>query len=394
MSSQDSQFQRTNDTPENKVFQDVYVANVSKSRIPSLSSLFLNNTIEEKNHEFIGFRRFARTYILGTERSVKSKVTKPKSQLNITNMTYQSNGDYLSHGEYLNELPKEKIYLENKLELAREHQASTNMSKVNVPGEIYDYEVDQFGVPQKIPDLTYEDDDMDYISPSEGKISTTNSSEDIEMTNTGCDLKKVVLRNIPVGTGVRSILSQICGGPLESLIVQTKPDSHNELSKVELSFLTYEGAWAFMKYGRTTLFQINGIQLNPEWGKLSSSKSLNYANLSKSGTGDCKDISRCLILKKYINRNDTRHGTSKEHLIERFDIEELKSDFERFGDIFDITPIVSRKLCVSISYNHILGAMTAMDDYEDSHSLLHQKYFRTWAIWYGKDITDKPCIEL
>lgn len=400
MSLNDYKYQQLQNRTNQKEIEDGNCITIPRSRIPSLSSLFSNTVFEEKPHELIGFRRFAKAYILGTEKNTKAKVTNSATQINISSLSYQSNGNYLDRnglfkGPYLN-----KIYLGNKFELSQNQQAMTNTHKINVVGKVYDYNLDQHGIPEMIPDLLPDDDDNDDNehndgSPSdEGGTTASNISSNLNINTSERDMRRIVLRNIPVGTGIRSIVSQIYGGPLESLIIYRKHSNSDELNKVELNFLTYEGAWSFMKYGRTNLFQVNGKQLLPEWGKIGFDKRMNIDIISKIGLSESNDVSRYLILKRYTNKVDKRNELSKEHLIDNLDIREIRRDFEKFGNVFDITPIISRKLCISISYNDILGAMTAMEDYENPYSYLHQKYFRTWAIWYGKDTTNKPCIEL
>lgn len=369
--------------------------NPPRSRVSSLSSFFSTNSFDESSREMFGFRRFARSYLLGSEKSGKKNVIKPESQCTNSNLNKESKGTCVINVDDLATSTSHRKTASTQKSFGRNMnpEASTNIQRFNVNGELVDYELDIYGVPQKIPDLFKEEGGTDIVA--QGKLLYSASSSEEEPSDTIIRPKAIILERIPRSTGLGSILSQVCGGPLERVEVYKK-DSDDSLRRVELRFLTNEGARSFMKFGRTNMFKINGIHLNPEWGKYTDSKD----DSMKGSSGDSSDedigICRCLVLKKYITTNKKfKHGDNPKGFIsDSLDIEEIKRDFGISGEILEIAPIVSRKLCISISYYCIDSAMRTMDDYENPNTYLHKKYFRNWAVWYGKDITDRPCIEL
>lgn len=370
-------------------------SNQPRSRVSSLSSFFSTNSFDEGSHEMFGFRRFARSYLVGSEKSGKKTINKPEVQCINSNWNNESKGTYVINVDGLATSSSHRKSTSAQKSFGRNMnpEARTNTQRLNVNGELVDYELDVFGVPQKIPDLFKEECGTDVVT--QGKPVYSASSSEEEPSDTNLRPKSIILERIPRNTGLGSILSQVCGGPLERVEVH-RTGSDATLKRVELRFLTNEGARSFMKFGRTNMFKINGIHLNPEWGKCTDAKGY----FTKGSSGDSFDedigICRCLVLKKYITTNKKfKHGENiKGFISDSLDVAEIKRDFGISGEILEIAPIVSRKLCISISYYSIDSAMRTMDDYENPNSYLHKKYFRHWAVWYGKDITDRPCIEL
>lgn len=363
--------------------------NQTKPRISSISSFFSSNAVEDTgNHEFFGFRRFARNYLLGSDKSTKFKTAR---QGNLPDE--QSNNNYYAR---LNATPRQLQFRgttnNNRPGINMEQEPSTKTHLLNVNGEMVDYELDVFGIPQRIPDL-FEEDNV-YMTIDGENVYVTSSSED-ELLENNIHPKAIVLGNIPKSTGIASILAQLHGGPLENIVIHTNEDQ--SLKKVQLDFLTHEAAYSFMKYGRTNMFKVNGQHLTPEWGTTSDPK-INEGNEwdDQQSSSEDQDFCRCLIMKKYINfsKKNKYSDPYKESPLEPLNIFEIKQDFGTFGEILEITPIVSRKLCISINFFSIDSAMNAMKEYENPTSNLHKVYFNDWAIWYGKDITDRPCIAL
>lgn len=363
--------------------------NQTKPRISSLSSFFSSNTIEDSgNHELFGFRRFARNYLLGSDKSTRLKTSR---QGNLPDE--QSDNNYYAQ---MNGVPHQLKFRSaasnSRPEINIDQEPSTKTHRLNVNGEMVDYELDVFGVPQKIPDLFQEDNV--YATIDGENVYVTSSSED-ELLENNVRPKAIVISNIPKSTGIASILAQLHGGPLENIAVHMGDDQN--LKKVQLDFHTHEAANSFMKYGRTNMFKINGQHLTPEWGRISDHKTKKSNEWDEqTSSNEDQDSCRCLIMKRYINSvKRTKYSDPyKESPLEPLNLSEIRQDFGNFGNILEITPIVSRKLCISINFFSMESATRAMCEYEDPTSDLHKTYFNDWAIWYGKDVTDRPCLAL
>lgn len=359
--------------------------NIPRSRVSSLSSFFSTSSVDQKSHSVFGFRKFAKTYLLGSGRRTSSNVADHRGS-SLTSRQSMSRSNYVD-GLLPARAQERTTYAD--------FQRQLNMNELEVSAKILkaaegvvDYHLDPYGVPQRVPDLFDEE-----IKSESGAIIHFNydSGEEEPQEDEGVS-RSIVLANIPNNTGLGSILSQICGGPLECVLPR-RNEGDNLLRQVQLDFLTTEGANAFMKYGSTNLFKINGVHLIPEWAKHTDTMS---PALSAELFEEIPEICRCLIMKKYVtNTRRYKHGdSSRERAPDVLDVAEIRHDFGIFGKVQDIAPIVSRKLCISISFYSVHSAIRAMDDYEDPSSALYKKYFKNWAVWYGKDITDRPCIEL
>ncbi|GAV54984.1 hypothetical protein ZYGR_0AS03070 [Zygosaccharomyces rouxii] len=363
--------------------------NQTKPRVSSLSSFFSTSTMEDNgNHELFGFRRFARNYLLGSDKSTKFKTAR---QGNLPN-EQSSYNCYAQVNAAPHQLQFRGNASNNKPGMNMDPEPSIRTQRLNVNGEMVDYELDVFGIPQKIPDLFQEDN---VYTTMDGENACVTSSSEDELLENNVRPRAVVLGNIPKSTGIASILAQLHGGPLENIAIHT--GDAQTLKKVQLDFLTHEAAYSFMKYGRTNMFKINGQHLTPEWGRISDHK-IKKSNEwdDQQSSNEDQDFCRCLIMKKYINcAKRTKYSDAyKESPLEPLNLSEIKQDFGNFGEILEITPVVSRKLCISVNFFSMESAMKAMREYENPTSNLHKAYFDNWAIWYGKDITDRPCIAL
>lgn len=378
--------------------------NGARSRVSSLSSFFSSSAIDGESRSIFGFRKFAKACLLGSGKSGKRNTSKVLIDQNARNLSYRQDNTVLNGSEgFLYGVPGEKVCYSN-YQRQLEKYGGDNIARavciemggdsiarpvyINMGGDFYDYQLDSYGVPQRIPDL-FKEDNVSEIKDL--MISTTSSNED-ELHEGMFEQRSIVLANVPRSTGLSSILSQVCGGPLETILLH-RSEIDRTLIRVELDFLTRAGAVSFMKYSRTNLFKVNGVHLVPEWKKLSE---LQPPPLSDEFLEDIPEVCRCLIMKRYASGNKKhKHGdTSKEPSLDNLDISDIKRDFETFGEIQEIAPIISRKLCISISFYCVHNAIRAMDEYENPASQLYRKYFKTWAVWYGKDITDRPCTEI
>ncbi|QLQ81439.1 hypothetical protein HG537_0F02000 [Torulaspora globosa] len=366
--------------------------NAARSRVTSLSSFFSSSAIDGESRSIFGFRKFAKACLLGSGKSGKKNTSKVLTDQYAPNLSYRQDNAVLNGSQgFLYGVPDEKLCYSNyQKQLGKDGSDDTARTVCINFGccEMFDYQLDSYGVPQRIPDLLKEDN----VSEIKDLMISTISSNEEELYEGIFEQRSIVLANVPRSTGLSSILSQVCGGPLETILLH-RNEIDRTLIRVELNFLTRDGAVSFMKYSRTNLFKVNGVHLVPEWKKLSE---LQPPPLSAEFLEDIPEVCRCLIMKKYASGNKrSKHGdNSKESALDNLDISDIKKDFETFGEIQEIAPIISRKLCISISFYCVHNAIRAMDEYENPASQLYKKYFKTWAVWYGKDITDRPCTEI
>lgn len=362
-----------------------------RSRVSSLSSFFSTSAVDGGSRSIFGFRKLARACLLGSGKSGKRNSSKVLGEQNDFNLSCRQDKSFLGNMDGFSiEIADERgCYADYQRRLDKGGTGvPARTYRSNLGSDVFDYQLDLFGVPQKVPDLLKDDITVE----NNCTIVASSSSSDDEIHDNKFDRRSIVLANVPRNTGLSSILSQVCGGPLEAITLH-RSGVDKALVKVELDFLTKEGAASFMKYGRSNLFKVNGIHLAPEWKKCFE---LQPPALPEDILEEIPEVCRCLIMKRYTSGvTKNKHGSRpKETVLDNLDVSEIQQDFEIFGEIQDIGPIVSRKLCVSISFYCVHDAIHAMDDYENPASQLYRKYFKTWAVWYGKDITDRPCVEI
>ncbi|AET38136.1 Ssp2p Ecym_2403 [Eremothecium cymbalariae DBVPG len=356
-----------------------------RSKMLSIASLMSGNSstnsISSKEKERFGLRKLARSYLKASNRTEKT-VNKAENQDN----------NEVPVVPYTKKMLIGKIHTKSgtKIYLDTNKSRESLLIRKHHSHEISDE--DESSVPQ----LKY---DGDY-DPVLGKLLINSSSEDedSEWLESGLqDRNLVVIRDFPNGTGLKSVLNQVQGGPLKHIAPQYRKES-NQLKSVELEFLSPEDAQHFMEYGRHAVFQINGVHLRPKWGIQSLSENFEASlNTHKDSLNVYTPSSRCLLLKKQGSRNpkhSTCHYPSPRSHICDLNIQDLKNDFGQFGDILDISPMISRKLCVQINFFDIKTAVDALQAYKNINSPLNRKYADTWTIGYGKDITDKPCVHV
>jgi hypothetical protein len=209
----------------------------------------------------------------------------------------------------------------------------------------------------------------------------------------------IIVKNIVPNSGVTSILNQVYGGPLERLVYNANKKS----SSLELFFVYPEDAKRFLEFGSSGMLVVNGRHLKLEWAGRSNSDLFDkiHPTVSKQLLREIEHYGsrRCLIFSKpvpgKIVRSDKKlfYPNPKVHFSRELDIEKIKQDFTAFGDIINVGPVISRKLCFSIQYTDIRSAIMAKRDCESEGSDMNIKY-GSWSIWYGTDTADKPCPEL
>ncbi|ODV95505.1 hypothetical protein PACTADRAFT_50220 [Pachysolen tannophilus NRRL Y-2460] len=163
-----------------------------------------------------------------------------------------------------------------------------------------------------------------------------------------------------------------------------------------------------MEYATTGMFIVNGYHIQPSWANsnvLNIEDSNYFHQPVPAFLGNEMELNgarRSLILKKQINasrsiRSKTspkyRHFPSPKSHLSEFDCEETRRIFSKYGEIVDIAPVISRKLCFSVHYFDVRGSISAKIDLETPGSELYNKYSE-WTVWYGKDPCDRPCFAL
>lgn len=223
------------------------------------------------------------------------------------------------------------------------------------------------------------------------KSSTSLPLPPIKPEKTSID---VIISDIPDHTGLDSIISQVRGGQLSKLTIFNTKYSNDSLKFVVVTFCHPKDAEAFVEFGKTNLFKVNGIHVKVDWYFDEFKSPYNYwTESTTSSYHNNMKTTRCLILKKNEKKKIvTKHGVVVENGVIPFDESTIEDDFSIFGNIQGITPVISRRVCISIHFMDILGAMRAMHSFSQRNSDIHKKYHYSWSMWYGGDITARPCI--
>lgn len=207
----------------------------------------------------------------------------------------------------------------------------------------------------------------------------------------------VVLKDVPLGAGLAGILSHIRGGALERVVFREHP-----APTLEATFIEAKLARCFFEYASQTGFlSVNGHRVLAESMDLSNTASLDYMQplvpyLEKEYLRGAR---RVLILARPVHDKPEREGpimhypSARLHLLKDVDVEQIRRDFAKYGDVVEVTPVVSRKLCFSIHYTDIRLAIVAKQDVRSEGSIMGAKY-HAWTVSYGKDPADAPCYVL
>lgn len=224
----------------------------------------------------------------------------------------------------------------------------------------------------------------------------------------------LVLRNVSLFVGLKSVLAQVCGGPLQKVVVQRssssdlEPHQYKRYSSpqvtkhlsIELWFLKAEHAHEFHNYTKSGLFLVNGFHHYVQWAPQHHAGT-SSEKFHESVPRDVEelmlehDATRILVLKKYVRKIKTsgrRYPSPTDHF-SPLDVTKIKRDFSQFGDIIEVSPMVSKKLCVAVHFYDVecaVGAKQLLENADDEFSAL----YREWSVLYGKDTTDKPTINV
>ncbi|CAI8497928.1 unnamed protein product [Hanseniaspora opuntiae] len=352
------------------------------------NSSITNKTGSERKR----FREIAKSYIFGSftkNPAYQNEVaiqtgSDPSDKSNVTNGTCQSDLSYLTNSS-LNDLSDTEVNI-----------VQTNTSK----------------------DINATDLD------SNTKISLTSSSSamsnkiELDIDSDYVNERTVlIIRDVPAKIDIDSILQAVYCGPIEKIVKVLNPEDNNLIKYLELHFIKNQDAELFLKYSKTGNFLVNGHKLKCQWGtrfinevskkNFSKVKDLVYPEneqvYSQHGGSTIRTgARRCLILKKtnVEPKTDTGKKNMKNpyHLyspnLATFNINEITKDFKVYGDIINISPVISRRLCISINYYDIRSAILAKEAFEKMNSMINKKYSNEWVVWYGKDVNDKPCISI
>lgn len=225
--------------------------------------------------------------------------------------------------------------------------------------------------------------------------------------------KVLMLYNIPHKTSVDSILQAVYCGPIEKVVKVVNNNSNHLLKYLELHFIKNKDAELFYQYAQTGNFLVNGQFLLCEWGnkKVNQSSVAEFCKIERfvfpkneqvysqhGGSNIRTGARRCLILKKNNPepKADYEYKSNNYHLYSpnliSLDLNAIFEDFTVFGEIINITPVISRKTCIAINYYDIRSAIKAKTAFELNDSNINKKYSTDWVVWYGKEVNDKPCI--
>lgn len=359
------------------------------SRMNSLTSVWTDNTYPDKS-EKVGIRRLARactkSFLLWNSEALNSD-----GERSDLGCRYSRNGYLSEHSktfldsDYRKLAHTEKIH-EHDLELHR-------LRRLHFNG--YESKAKTLGIQQRKA-LGNSKPSLENIA-RDGKTLIKGSRKSLDSLHTR---RIIVIRNLLTACGVKSTLSQVCGGPLERIVFH----EHKKGSEIELYFLFPEHARKFYEFGSNTgLLVLNGTHLTVEWANKTNVQGLEHIhptipNYLKHEV-DYFGARRCLIFSKSVPEKSNRHSqvmhypSPRTHLSKDLNIEEIEKDFAAFGEIVEIASVISRKLCFCLHFADIRSAIIIKKECETEGSTLNAKY-NAWSIWYGKDPTDKPCLTI
>ncbi|SCV05809.1 LANO_0H15654g1_1 [Lachancea nothofagi CBS 11611] len=383
---------------------------VRPSRLVSVSSMlgsglagsnYSASKWRQEAHDLFGLKRLARAYFKSGGSFTKEEA--PENGTNkYTAKIHNSHGNHPSSGTMIkvsNRLPQKRHIYSVSMDSFTDQgkKATITKNSRHTVGNDLSGDFPKLMDTKTTRGTNVSDLNFLHRDQAPAALSKTNS----ESSETSAE-RVVQLCNLPKDFGLQSLISQVYGGPLEKINLCNDPHNLSVINGVQLHFASSQAAKSFMLYGQTNHLNINGHILKPEWALKHNSDlfdvnremmkvSANENNVKESLDG--LGVRRCLIVKKtgHSNHSRSRHVYSSRQSLCQFDVKELRKDFEEFGKIVEITPMISRKLCVSISFFDTRSAMSVLESYEKPNSYMNLKYNRDWSITYGRDVTDRPC---
>lgn len=205
----------------------------------------------------------------------------------------------------------------------------------------------------------------------------------------------VVISGLPQKVSVPAVVAGICGGALEKIVYYDKMKP-----ELEVYFLSPGSAAKFYEYATTSgLFNVNGNRVKVSWAEnTDGSKGHAPIPVYLAEEVEAFHASRVITFSKATKTKTSKvtlskriHPKATDHFVKDFNVESIKWDLVQFGGIVEVTPVVSRKLSVSIQFTDIRSAILVMHAMEQKTSMLHSKY-SLWTARYGKDPADRPCL--
>ncbi|CEP60128.1 Ssp2p LALA0_S01e03664g [Lachancea lanzarotensis] len=352
----------------------------------------------QEAHDLFGLKRLARNYFKSGELQTKEDLSvngshQHRVKISGSPRNYPLTGTMIKVG---NRLPQKRqnysISIESLADQPLNNGGSTKKKQYTLADRTNLISCDAAGFKASRERTFHDASVSDACNFEVGPAMT-----DLRTLETGRVLQ---LCNLPNDCGLGSLLSQITGGPLEQIDVFNDPEDQSVIKAIRFQFVSDESAQRFMLHGQSEHLHINGHILKPEWvspfktyqlnGKLEAQKD-QLLGLGAGANTIENAPRRCIIVKKTGHKEHLRSRQMSSKKLCEFDIGELKRDFAEFGRIAEVTPMISRKLCVSISYFDVQSAMNVIASYENPSTYMNRKYHREWSINYGRDITERPC---
>lgn len=218
--------------------------------------------------------------------------------------------------------------------------------------------------------------------------SNSSDKENIDVAPT----RFVVLRNVPLSDKC-SILSQVCGGPLERISTVACSKDHEDASAIQLCFMRLSDAENFYRYSNSGLFIINGVRIMTNFGSYTTEDQTDTLSESIKNEVLSQGARRCLILKRSVKNSQKfliKHEDHSKQMLADLDVKQVRADFSKYGEIIDIAAVVSKKLSFAVHYCDVRSSIMAKRELNSVGTELNKKY-SSWTVWYGKDPCDRPC---
>ncbi len=187
--------------------------------------------------------------------------------------------------------------------------------------------------------------------------------------------RNIILREIPIKMNMKTVISRVSGGPLESIrFVEKSRD-------VEVSFIEHEDAECFFNKSINGLFIVNGIPIYPEWKR----------NLISENNPRVFSITRCFQVSddiyyesRYMKARRCLSMTQIQQLSQEDIVSQVQRDFGKYGRILNISSPWSGKIVVE--FEKMESSIKTFRQLRRINSEIGQKYLN-WRI----DYTHDPC---
>lgn len=369
----------------------------SKSRKTSYSSVLndLNYNNSKQYHDKLSIKKFAKTYLWNSNNNKTSS---------------ESNGDSSKY-ETFSILQNMTRRYKNK---SHDHTPDSSFWRTyfeKTHNELTSKEILKPSEPIDIPESKL----YSSLSTSQVKSNTAESqilseSADIASMMTKFHIDDSILKNTKFTEegkrviqfknfqhliGINSLLSQVCGGPLEKVVLS----GHNfREPTLDLWFLKSSDAYEFLNYSYSGLFLVNGFHIKANWAPHSEGCNIYHSKPDPKIEEEMifKGASRCLILKKYINKksaNRKNYPAPLKNYSDDLKLDEMQQDLNKFGKILEISPVISKKLCIAIYFYETESSISAKREFDNKEGEFYEKY-KDWTFWYGIDPCDRPCLNI